>query len=106
MGRFWRPEVLGCSICPSPSEVLARTTGGKTPTKEKDSGAAKWEGRGADGKKPQNPKFIEMADGRGGVERAETARVLSKALKVRAGNAMRGGPFADTSCTALLYARD
>lgn len=103
VGRFWRPEVLGCSICPSPAEVLGKdevgsSTGqdgrpGSSSSKNKKpssiksgtggSGAAgKWEGRGSDGKKPSNPKFIEMADGRGGVEKAETARVLSKALKV------------------------
>lgn len=100
VGRFWRPEVLGCSICPSPAEVLGKEEGNsdgrpestngknKKPSSVKSgtagSGAAgKWEGRGSDGKKPSNPKFIEMADGRGGVEKAETARVLSKALKVR-----------------------
>ncbi|KAE8269912.1 hypothetical protein A4X09_0g2437 [Tilletia walkeri] len=126
VGRYWRPEVLGCSICPPPSEVISEMVadrkrsgstitgadGATTPTttsaaaaaaassasvsaaggsakkgkkgkKNKDgSGASKWEGRSADGKKPQNPKFIEMADGRGGVEKAETARVLSKALKL------------------------
>ncbi|KAK0521402.1 Protein N-terminal and lysine N-methyltransferase efm7 [Tilletia horrida] len=118
VGRYWRPEVLGCSICPSPAEVIsdmvadrkrsgstitgADRDGATTPTREtsrdmgttsskkskkgkktKDAGSSnKWDGRGADGKKPQNPKFIEMADGRGGVEKAETARVLSKALKL------------------------
>ncbi|CEH17063.1 Calmodulin-binding protein CRAG, contains DENN domain [Ceraceosorus bombacis] len=83
VGRFWRPEVLGCSICPAPSEVLARASMStdRADKKDKDS-SNKFEGRNADGRKPQNPKFIEMADGRGGVERAETARVLSKALKL------------------------
>lgn len=78
VGRFWRPEVLGCSICPSPSDILNNTT----LAVEKESGASKWSGRDAAGKKPSNPKFIEMADGRGNVEKAETARVLSKALKL------------------------
>lgn len=78
VGRFWRPEVLGCSICPSPSDVLSK----KEVAVEKDSAASKWSGRDAGGKKPSNPKFIEMADGRGGTEKAETARVLSKALKL------------------------
>lgn len=87
VGRFWRPEVLGCSICPSPSEVLARSTddngvsSAESQTMNK-SGDSKWDGRAADGKKSQNPKFIEMSDGRGGIEKAETARVLSKALKL------------------------
>ncbi|KAK0556930.1 Protein N-terminal and lysine N-methyltransferase efm7 [Tilletia horrida] len=116
VGKYWRPEVLGCSICPSPAEVIADMVaerkrsgstitgadrdGAVTPTRDDASNSAsvgrkgkkgkkavkdssnKWDGRGADGKKPQNPKFIEMADGRGGVEKAETARVLSKALKL------------------------
>jgi nicotinamide N-methyltransferase len=78
VGRFWRPEVLGCSICPTPSEVLSKTQ----PSADQESGASKWNGRDSGGKKPSNPKFIEMADGRGSVEKAETARVLSKALKL------------------------
>ncbi|UZJ56941.1 hypothetical protein CBS101457_006261 [Exobasidium rhododendri] len=78
IGRFWRPEVLGCSICPTPAEVLSK----RVPEVPKESGASKWSGRDSGGKKPSNPKFIEMTDGRGGVEKAETARVLSKALKL------------------------
>lgn len=112
VGRFWRPEVLGCSICPTPAEVLSdlekkrsssgtATDGAGTPrhsdsrtgsrssqtaagTSAQNEGAGRWDSSagGPDAKKPQNPKFIQMADGRGGVEKAETARVLSKALKV------------------------
>ena len=82
VGRFWRPEVLGCSICPSPAEVLSKKGAGAEMALEKESGASKWAGRDSGGKKPNNPKFIEMSDGRGGVEKAETARVLSKALKL------------------------
>lgn len=78
VGRFWRPEVLGCSICPSPADVLSDK---ELPT-DKEDAASKWGGRDAGGKKPSNPKFIEMSDGRGGVDKAETARVLSKALKL------------------------
>lgn len=79
VSRFWRPEVLGCSICPSPSEVL-----GHSPGKTSDNHENKWDGTAeTEGKKStQSPKFIEMSDGRGGVEKAETARVLSKALKL------------------------
>ncbi|GAC97631.1 hypothetical protein PHSY_005217 [Pseudozyma hubeiensis SY62] len=82
VGRFWRPEVLGCSICP-PLHPLDDTS--KTPfspttsSHSKEPKASAW---GNDKKNGSNPKFIEMADGRGGVERAETARVLSKALKL------------------------
>ncbi|SPO23632.1 uncharacterized protein UTRI_03840_B [Ustilago trichophora] len=82
VGRFWRPEVLGCSICPPVNPV---DEGLKTPlspgsiSDKKDAKASAW---GSDKKGGSNPKFIEMADGRGGVERAETARVLSKALKL------------------------
>ncbi|KAN0065834.1 Protein N-terminal and lysine N-methyltransferase efm7 [Thecaphora frezii] len=84
VGRFWRPEVLGCSISPPPSsladpkefEEISRTTSNHSSSK-KDGTA--WD---SDAKKGSNPKFIEMSDGRGGIERAETARVLSKALKL------------------------
>ncbi len=83
VGRFWRPEVLGCSICPPVNPV---DEGLKTPLTPSSTTADKKEskpsGWGADRKGGSNPKFIEMADGRGGVERAETARVLSKALKL------------------------
>lgn len=82
VGRFWRPEVLGCSICPSPTEIFAKQQNGASGLPG-PKGETNWEGRTADGKKgSSNPKFIEMADGRGRLERAETARVLSKALKV------------------------
>ena len=100
VGRFWRPEVLGCSICPSPAEVLASEealgesnsagaglangaggAGSSRPGSRSGKGKG-WEGRTSDGKKPVNPKFLEMADGMGGIEKAETARVLSKALKL------------------------
>ncbi|MCO5549586.1 hypothetical protein L7F22_003058 [Adiantum nelumboides] len=81
--RFWRPEVLGCSICPPPAEVLGHTQASSASLDEQ-SGASKWEGRTStkDEKKSQSPKFIEMNDGRGATEKAETARVLSKALKL------------------------
>lgn len=84
VGRFWRPEVLGCSICPSPAEVFARQQGCADDAGDfKGEGEQQWEGISVDGKKGSgNPKFIEMADGRGRLERTETARVLSKALKV------------------------
>ena len=92
VGRFWRPEVLGCSICPSPSELLnssdslspehaamvasqqaaaASSSSAKGSTSNKDSKSSS-----------NNPKYIEMADGRGRIEKTETARVLSKALKL------------------------
>lgn len=81
INRFWRPEVLGCSICPPPSEVLGLTKSSSADVE--GSGASKWEGRsGSESKKSQSPKFIEMSDGRGGTEKTETARVLSKALKL------------------------
>ena len=76
VGRFWRPEVLGCSICPpvNPVDDLLKTPlTPSSPAEKRDA---------SDKKNGSNPKFIEMADGRGGVERAETARVLSKALKL------------------------
>lgn len=82
VGRFWRPEVLGCSICPpvhpteEPKSPMSPTS---PPDNKKDPKGSGW---GGDKKGASNPKFIEMADGRGGVERAETARVLSKALKL------------------------
>lgn len=82
--RFWRPEVLGCSICPPPAEVLGHTQASSSALDEQ-SGASKWEGRTSnkdESKKSQSPKFIEMNDGRGATEKAETARVLSKALKL------------------------
>ncbi|CAO1623980.1 unnamed protein product [Parajaminaea phylloscopi] len=87
VGRFWRPEVLGCSICPAPAEVFAKQNGrfaaDSSGAGAKEDAESKWQGRTADGKKgSSNPKFIEMADGRGRLERAETARVLSKALKL------------------------
>ncbi|EST05323.1 DENN domain protein [Kalmanozyma brasiliensis GHG001] len=80
VGRFWRPEVLGCSICPplNPVEDGLRSPLSPTSGAEKRNGNA-W---GSDKKGGSNPKFIEMADGRGGVERAETSRVLAKALKL------------------------
>lgn len=83
VSRFWRPEVLGCSICPPPSVVLgqeAQSSSENGRASQDDSN--KWDGREADGKKANSPKFIEMSDGRGGIEKAETARVLSKALKL------------------------
>lgn len=70
IGRFWRPEVLGCSICPPATDLL----NGKSPATD----AKKKSG----GSTSTNPKFIEMADGRGRIEKAETAKVLSKALKL------------------------
>lgn len=82
--RFWRPEVLGCSICPPPAEILGHTQATSSSLDEQ-SGASKWEGRSSnkdENKKSQSPKFIEMNDGRGATEKAETARVLSKALKL------------------------
>lgn len=83
VGRFWRPEVLGCSICPPLNPVDEQPA--KAPlspastSEKKDAKTSAW---GSDKKNGSNPKFIEMADGRGGIERAETARVLSKALKL------------------------
>lgn len=115
VGRFWRPEVLGCSICPSPAEIFA-----KQANKDIDSSAPgggrgeaekKWEGRSAaDGKKgssSSNPKFIEMADGRGRIEKAETARVLSKALKVSVRESKETlFTLTRRAPAALIYARD
>ncbi|KAJ1044227.1 hypothetical protein NDA10_006705 [Ustilago hordei] len=82
VGRFWRPEVLGCSICPplSPAEESLKSP--LSPGSLSDKKEAKRLTWGSDKKGGSNPKFIEMADGRGGIERAETARVLSKALKL------------------------
>ncbi len=91
VGRFWRPEVLGCSICPSPSELrasadadAAKLSGSATGKEDRPSSLlnGKSGSNSKDGKKPVNPKFLEMSDGFGGVEKAETARVLSKALKL------------------------
>ncbi|CDU26243.1 uncharacterized protein SPSC_06437 [Sporisorium scitamineum] len=82
VGRFWRPEVLGCSICPPVNPVddgLKSPLSPASTSDKKDANNSAW---GSDKKNGSNPKFIEMADGRGGVERAETARVLSKALKL------------------------
>lgn len=84
VGRFWRPEVLGCSICPpiNPVEEVPKTPlSPQSPSDKKDAKSSAW-GSNNDKKNGSNPKFIEMADGRGGIERAETARVLSKALKL------------------------
>lgn len=73
---FWRPEVLGCSICPSPADVLAQQQRGELASSRGDGASGKKSASGS------NPKYIEMADGRGRIEKAETARVLSKALKL------------------------
>lgn len=81
VGRFWRPEILGCSICPSPAELKAKRKG-EAGMNDADA-ERKWEGRTADSSKStSNPKYIEMSDGRGRVERVETAKVLSKTLKL------------------------
>ena len=82
VGRFWRPEVLGCSICPPVHPIDEGLKTPLSPTSISDKKEAKNSAWGSDKKGGSNPKFIEMADGRGGVERAETARVLSKALKL------------------------
>ena len=77
VGRFWRPEVLGCSICPPTSEQFS-----PNPAQSPASPKRQDDNKAGSDKKNANPKFIEMSDGRGGIERAETARVLSKALKL------------------------
>ncbi|KAJ1026926.1 hypothetical protein NDA16_002219 [Ustilago loliicola] len=82
VGRFWRPEVLGCSICPPVNPLDEGLKSPLSPGSISDKKEAKASAWGSDKKSASNPKFIEMADGRGGVERAETARVLSKALKL------------------------
>ncbi|CBQ73443.1 conserved hypothetical protein [Sporisorium reilianum SRZ2] len=82
VGRFWRPEVLGCSICPPVNPVDEALKSPLSPSSKSDKKDATNNAWGSDKKNGSNPKFIEMADGRGGVERAETARVLSKALKL------------------------
>ncbi|CAO1639312.1 unnamed protein product [Sympodiomycopsis kandeliae] len=88
VGRFWRPEVLGCSICPSPTELAKNENSSNSQQQDQQSNSTSSK-KGKSGKSTtsgssssNNPKYIEMSDGRGRIEKTETARVLSKALKL------------------------